>query len=185
MNLVSASTSPLSLASLDLDSVHPQASPAVQPAEPLAAHQGNNAVPGRLMLNDKLVLIGSFKPLNSDEKTLLPDLFKPQGAIEETSLAHGGTQFSYPATASLKPDEPAHAYKVNLQVRSNGQLNRLNAYDISHPERNSEEGIAFSLNFEPPVSHLQNLPAELKLHIAQYTGKNGTGVDLALRQTSR
>ncbi|MFC6478712.1 hypothetical protein ACFQDN_22350, partial [Pseudomonas asuensis] len=163
-----------------------QANPAAaQSTGPKTAHAPSLNVPDRLISNNRAFLVGGFKPSEKKEdRDLLPFLLKPKGEVKETSLDNGGTLLQYQAQKPGKEGEQAQIFNVNVRADSNKQLNHLTSSCISHPGRNGEDGIALRKGFEPLVSHLQNLPAELKLDIAGYTGKNGQGAELALRQTS-
>ncbi len=116
----------------------------------LAAHSDTHTVPDRYTLNNRVITVGSFSPLaQSQDKSLLAAMFKPQGLIEETALPTGGTLYRYKANV---PDQ-ANQYNVQANVNSAGQLAHLEG----RPAANAEGKPVLSLEFYPRQMHRAGL----------------------------
>ncbi|MEO4016102.1 hypothetical protein [Pseudomonas rossensis] len=101
-------------------------------------------------MNNRVITVGSFSPLaQSQDKSLLAAMFKPQGLIEETALPTGGTLYRYKANV---PDQ-ANQYNVQAKVNSAGQLAHLEG----RPAANAEGKPVLSLEFYPRQMHRAGL----------------------------
>ncbi|MBF7144889.1 MULTISPECIES: hypothetical protein [Pseudomonas] len=123
---------------------------------PSASHPPAAPISSHIMVGKEKIAVGSSKPLNSKQKSLLNALLKAQSDLKTVTEVQG------------------HTYEVNVKV-ANRQLSHLTATCTSDPEQNIHDGNALDLAFEP-VSFLNKIPHELKIEIAKHTATKEEGV---------
>jgi hypothetical protein len=123
---------------------------------PSASRPPADPIPSHMMVGKEKIAIGSSKPLDSKQKSLLNALLKAQSDHKNVTEVQG------------------HTYEVNVKV-ANRQLSHLTATCTSDPEQNIHDGNVLDLAFEP-VSFLNKLPHELKIEVAKHTATKEEGV---------